>query len=171
MLTGERATTPVHHRVAEALSVAAHTYPFLLMGGGLTFVGLLALGPRRKDSPELWICLPAGLALLGVFVGIGYWLWWRLPRLTVTRFAFDGLEVVVETPAHGCLVQPVRAMRSVTESRGRRGLLGWWLKFDGIGSVFLHSLTPNGLQLVEHLRVHLSRPDAEPGAAADGGDG
>ena len=55
MLEGERATTPVHHRVAEAVSVAAHAYPLLLMGGGLTFVGLLAVGPRRKDGPELWI--------------------------------------------------------------------------------------------------------------------
>jgi len=71
VLEGERATTPVRHRVVEAVSVAIHAYPFLLMGGGLIFVGLLAVGPRRKDSPELWICLPAGLALLGVFVGVG----------------------------------------------------------------------------------------------------
>lgn len=167
MLEGERATTPVHRRVAEAVFVAAHAYPLLLMGGGLTFVGLLAVGPRRKDSPELWICLPAGLALLGVFAGVGYWLWWRLPQLTITRFALHGSEVMVETPAHGNFVQPVRALRSVTESHGRRGLLGWWLRFDGIGSVFLHSLTPNGLQLVESLRVHPNRPDAEPSDAAD----
>ncbi len=167
MLTGERATTPVHHRVAEALAVAAHAYPFLLMGGGLTFVGLLAVGPRRKDIPELWICLPAGLALLGVFAGIGYWVWWRLPRLTVTHFAFDGSKVVVETPAYGCSVQPVSTLRSITESRGRRGVLGWWLRFEGVGSVFLHAQTPNGCQLVEQLRVHPKRSDAEPVVAAD----
>jgi hypothetical protein len=73
--------------------LALHAYPFLLMGGGMTLVGLLAVGPR-KDIPELWICLPAGLALLAVFAGLSYWLWWRLPRLTVTRFAFDGSQVV-----------------------------------------------------------------------------
>ncbi len=169
MLTGERATTPVHLRVAEALAIAAHAYPFLLMGGGLTFVGLLAIGPRRKDSPELWICLPAGLALLGVFAGIGYWLWWRLPRLTITRFAYDGMEVVIETPAYGRSVQPIGALRSVVESRGRRGVLGWWLRFEGGESVFLHSHTPNGWPLVEQLRAHTKRQHAEPDSSATSG--
>jgi hypothetical protein len=136
------------------------------MGGGLTFVGLLAIGPR-KDIPELWICLPAGLALLAVFAGISYWLWWRLPRLTISRFAFDGAGLVIETLAHGCSVHPLGALLSVTESRSRRRSLGWWLKFEGVGSVFLHALTPNGRQLVKQLRIHHQRRDAEPAAAPD----
>ncbi|QDU23469.1 hypothetical protein [Urbifossiella limnaea] len=155
MLRGERAPTPVLDRLAEAALVVSVAFPLLLMGGGMILVGLLAVGPRRKDSPELWICLPAGLAILGVFVGIGYWQWWRLPRLTVTRFAFDGAEVVIEAPARGCVTRPVGALRSLTESRGRRGLLGWWVRFDGAGWVFLHGATPNAWQLVDQLRPHV----------------
>lgn len=73
--------------------LAVFASPFLLMGGGLTLVGLLAVGPR-KDNPELCICLPAGLALLGTFAGLAYWMFWRFPRLNITRFAYDGAEVV-----------------------------------------------------------------------------
>jgi len=155
-------------RVAEALMLALHAYPFLLMGGGMTFVGLLAVGPR-KDIPELWICLPAGLALLGVFAGLSYWLCWRLPRLTVARFAFYGSEVVIESLARGCFSVPTSALRSVTDFRGRRGLLGWWLRFTGIGSVFLHAATPNAWQLIQELTPHVDRKPAEQGAAVGGG--
>jgi hypothetical protein len=144
--------TPVFDRVVEALMLAAHAYPFLLMGGGMTFVGLLAVGPR-KDISELWICLPAGLALLGVFAGLPYWVWWRVPRLTVTRFAFDGSVVVIEAPARGCFTVPTRALRSMSESCGRRGLLGWWLRFEGVGTVFLHVSTPNAVQLVQEVQA------------------
>lgn len=144
--------------------VALHAYPFLLMGGGLTFVGLLALGPR-KDIAELWICLPAGLTLLGVFAGLSYWVWWRLPRLTVTRFAFDGSEVMIGSLARGCVSVPTSALRSVTESRGRRELLGWWLRFTGIGSVFLHAATPNAWQLIQAITP---RADLKPLEQPDG---
>ncbi len=157
MIAGSRAPTPVWSRIFEAMHLAAHTYPFLLMGGAMTFVGLLAIGPRRRDIAELWICLPAGLALLSVFVGLGYWLWWRQPQLTVTRFAFDGAEILVEAPAYGCFTLPVQDLRSVSESRGRRRLLGWWLLFDSVGSVFLDATTPHAWELLELLNPHVSR--------------
>ena len=120
------------------------------MGGGLVFVGLLALGPR-KDVPDLWICLPAGMALLGVFFGVAIWNAWLLPRTTVTKFAFDESELVIETPARGCSTHPISDIRSIRESRGRRRLLGWWLRFDGAGRVFLHADTPNAARLARKL--------------------
>lgn len=162
VLTGQRATTPVVERAAEALLVVAVAHPLLLMGGGMVFVGLLAIGPR-KDIPELWICLPGGLALIGTFAGIAYWQWCRLPSLTVTRFAFDGSNLVIEAPARGCFTRAVGDLQAVTESRGRRGLLGWWLRFKGVGSVFLHVATPNAGQLVQEVTPRAGCPDAAPG--------
>ena len=171
MLTGERAKIPAIQRLAEVVTVAAFASPFLMMGGGLTFVGLLALGPR-KDLPELWVCLPAGLALLGVFAGMSYRLGWRLPRLTVTRFQFDGTKLVIETPARGCVTLPAHAVLSVSEYRVRRRwrgrrLLGWWIRLADVGPVFLDVATSNAGQLVEQLKALPRHPDAEPGAPAD----
>lgn len=157
MLIGQRSTNAVLEGVAMTLLLAVAAFPFLLMGGMMTLVGLLALGPRRRDIPELWICLPAGLALLGVFAGVGYWLIWGLPRRTITRFAFDGVEMVLVVPAHGCITRPIAALRSVTESHGRRRLLGWWLRFDGARAVFLCVATPNAPQLVDNLKSVLDR--------------
>jgi hypothetical protein len=148
MLTGQRAPRTFRASVAETLLLAAHAYPFLLMGGAMTLVGLFALGPR-KDIRELWICLPAGLALLGVFVGLAYWLSWRKPRLTITRFACDGSQAAIEAPARGCFTSLVEDLRSVVEERG-----GWWLKFEGIGWVYLDVATPNATQLVQAIRPH-----------------
>ena len=138
--------------VAETLMLAAHASPLLAMGGAMTFVGLLALGPR-KDIHELWICLPAGLALLGVFIGLAYWLLWPKPRLTVVRFAYDGSGLAIEAPARGCFTSLVGDLRSVVEDRGR----GWWLKFEGIGWVYLDAATPNAMQLMQEIRPHASR--------------
>lgn len=157
MLIGQRATTSAATRLVEAQLLVVFAMPFLLMGGGMVYVGLLALGPR-KDIPELWICLPGGIAILGAFAGIAYWQWWRLPQLTVTRFAWDGANLVVETPARGCITRSVNALRSVTESRGRRGLLGWWLQLDDVGPVFLHAATPNAHQLVHAITPDTTRP-------------
>ena len=156
MLTGQRKPESITVRVIAALQVAAHIYPILMVGIGMTFVGLLALGPR-KDIRELWICLPAGLALLGVFVGFSYWLWWRKPRLTVTRFIFSGSELVIETPGRGCFTVALGDLEPPLESQARRGLLGWWLKFKGYGAVFLDSATPNATSLVEELRTIIAK--------------
>lgn len=157
VISGTRPSTPVWRRIVEAAHLAVHAYPLLLMGGGLCYVGLLAIGPRRKDIFELWIFLPAGLALVGIYVGIGYWLWWRLPRLTLTRFEFDGSELLIEVPSRDPFSVPIRDLSSLTESRGRRRLLGWWLRFDGMSSVFLDVATDNAVSLIDELRTLTGR--------------
>lgn len=136
--------------MAQVLLLGVAAFPFLVMGGGLILVGLLALGPRR-DISELWFCLPAGLALLGAFFGVAVWNVWLLPRRTITRFAFDDFELVIETPARGCSTHPVSDIQSIRESRGRRRVVGWWLRIEGAGSVFLLADTPNGAQLARIL--------------------
>jgi hypothetical protein len=112
-------------------------------------VGLLAVLPRKADT-ELWICLPGGLSLLLALGGLLYWALWQVPRLTVSRFALDGDELRLETPALGSVTRPLSELRWVIAAhrvRGRR-LLGWWLKFEGVSRVYLTRSTPNAEQLV-----------------------
>ena len=70
----------------EVVLVFVFLTPWFLMGTGSTVVGLMALGPLRKDNPDLWICLPAGLSLLLLVVVFGYQFFWRLPRQSVAKF-------------------------------------------------------------------------------------
>jgi hypothetical protein len=90
MLMGEEQPAPVPSRATASCLVLAFLIPWLVRGVGSTLVGLLALGPRRGDIPELWVCLPAGAGLLLLVGGVLYSYFWRLPRLTIARFACDG---------------------------------------------------------------------------------
>jgi hypothetical protein len=117
--------------------------PLTLVGAGLTWVGVLSLGPR-KDIPEFWICLPAGLIRLLVIQGIvlGATIW--LPRRTVVRFALGVEDLGLETKAHGTFVCPIRDFEKITETRCRKGRIsGWQIRCPLQGWVFMDSQTPN----------------------------
>jgi hypothetical protein len=150
LLSGERTPNTILDRVSDAAVLLMYASPFPMMGGAMTWVGLLAIGPR-KDIRELWICLPGGLALLGFFGALVYWIAWRIPRLTVTRFAYDGVQLALEVPARGRFARTADELQTVVEKRSRHRLLGWWLKFEGSGAVFLNAETPNAAELVQLL--------------------
>jgi energy-coupling factor transporter transmembrane protein EcfT len=126
MLVGDEKPATLAGRMCEYVIVFVFLIPWFLMGAGSLLVGLLALGPRRADLAELWICLPAGLALL-LLVGVVLYIhFWRTPRLTISHFEFDGSTLKCVTPGNGALSHAVSELRSVVEERGRlgRGLLG-----------------------------------------------
>ncbi|MDX2036592.1 MAG: hypothetical protein SFX72_08065 [Isosphaeraceae bacterium] len=153
MLEGERPAESFFDRLLRATVSTAFLAPFLLMGVGMVIVGLLALGPRR-DMPELLICLPAGLALLVLIVGVLWYVAIRIPSLTVERFAFDGAQLAIDLPKRGRFIGAVVPSIEIAEQRGRRGrgLRGWWLRFDEIGWIYLSKDFPNAGELVGLLR-------------------
>jgi hypothetical protein len=55
------------------------------MAAGLLYVGVGSL--FRKDGDDLWVCLPGGLALSAVLVGVPWWLWYRPPPAGSTSSA------------------------------------------------------------------------------------
>lgn len=141
------------------------TAPWLLVGGGMIVVGILALGPR-KDIAELWICLPGGLAMLGLLAAAIYYAFVWLPALTICRFSFDGQKLVLATPKYCHISTTIGDLRSLTEARNRRSgtgrkLKGWWLRLDSVGLVYLSRQTENAELLVSQLRSAL------PGKAKD----
>jgi hypothetical protein len=156
MLVGDQQPSSFAARLLSFILVRAFLTPWILMGAGSTLVGLLALGPRRADLGELWIGLPAGLALLlvvGVFL---YSYMWRVPRLTITHFEFDGATLTCVTRRDGTVTHPAAELRSVLEERGRRGrgLLGWWLKFQHSRWLYLSRDTSNAEELVREIGRH-----------------
>jgi hypothetical protein len=126
--------------------------PWAVMSGGLILVGLLALGPR-KDIPELWICLPAGLALSAVLIGLPLWLWRRTPP-GIHRFEYDGSRLAYTVDAGGLAQsRPVGDIATVCEWRSRRrGLLGYRIIFRDGGSVILSRQVKNADELSAALK-------------------
>ncbi len=152
MIIGEQQPESLAGRLAGSILVVAFVTPWLLIGGGLALVGLLAIGPRKGDISELWLGLPAGGALFSLFVWVLYMHFWRLPRLTISRFEFDGATLAFVTRMYGAVTRPVGELRSVVEDfRRRSGLKGWWLKFQNSGWVYLSRNTSNGEELIRQI--------------------
>ena len=151
MLTGERPTETRWQILARVLLIRAVFSPLTLMGAGLTWVGVLSLGPR-KDIPELWICLPAGLILLLVIQGIVWWATIWLPRRTIVRFALDGRDLAFETKGHGAFHCPVGEIEKVMQARNRKGkVTGWWIYPKGRATIFLDAETIHCRLLLDQL--------------------
>lgn len=151
MITGEKQQETCWERIAKALLMRAMLSPLTLMGAGLTFVGVLSLGPR-KDIPELWICLPAGLVLLLVLQGILWWASIWLPRHTILRFVLEGADLTLQTRAHGSFTCSLEDMKEISATRNRRGQIrGWWIHCPVQGWVFMDSQTPNSKTLLDKL--------------------
>jgi hypothetical protein len=151
MLTGEKPPETRWQRMAKALLIRAIISPLTLMGAGLTWVGALSLGPR-KDISELWICLPAGLALLLVLQGILWWATIWLPRHTILRFVLEGDDLALETRAHGAFVWSLKDIDKISVSRNRRGqVTGYWIRWRKKGQAFLEANMPDANELLRSI--------------------
>ncbi len=156
MISGELQPLPWNRRVINDILFAAFLLPWLLMGGGSTLVGALAVGPRRGDDlfSGLRICLPAGLALLAGVGWMAYSHFWSVPRRTVQAFEFANGILSLQTPRGSASVS-AKDLLSLSEQRGVRGhgLLGWWLRFHRHHPVYLPRAIDRGAELVERLRA------------------
>lgn len=127
--------------------------PWVLMSGGLILVGILALGPRRNDIPELWICLPAGLALATTLAGVPLWFWWRSPAW-IQRFEYDGrifsYAFNAGQPSRNRSLQEVASISEY--HRRKQGLLGYRITFRDGTCILLSRQVTNADQLYAALR-------------------
>ena len=127
--------------------------PWALMAGGLMLVGILALGPRKKDIPELWICLPAGLALLAAFIALPLWLRRRSPPW-IQRFEYDG-EILTYALDAGRPVErhPAGDIVAVSDYYRRgQGLVGYQITFRDGTRVILSRRVTRADQLYASLK-------------------
>jgi hypothetical protein len=135
-----------------AILVLAMLTPWILMALGTCVVGLSALGPRRDEFRGLWFCLPGGLFMLSLIGYFQYWAFWHHPGQQVKRFEFDGEMLTLVTRKYGEVCRPAKDLRSVVDQRSRNWN-GWWLKFEGLGWLFLTRDTLNAEELVRYLRA------------------
>lgn len=153
MLQGERDPDNDLTDSVQSLLLILFLSPWLLMGVGLFVVGFLAMGPRKNDLNELWICLPAGLMLLLLVGAVFYWVSYRWPRMKILKFDVDGTTLNFQTKSHGDVSQSITDLSAIQEQRNRRGfaLVGWWLRFQQPGWVFLETQTTNARELIAML--------------------
>lgn len=118
MLIGDERPDNSAGRMSMSILFLVFLTPWILMGVGSAVVGLLALGPRKEDLAELWICLPAGAAVLLLVGAVLYSFFWRTPRLTVLHFELDGSTLTYVTRRNGVESCAISEFRSVVEERG-----------------------------------------------------
>jgi hypothetical protein len=140
-------------RLTVLARLGLYLLPWACMSGGMILVGALALGPRKGDIGGLWICLPAGLALLTALVGFPLWLWRRSPPW-VRRFEYDGELLTVATrPGRPAETRPVGDVAAVSEHyRRRQGLVGYRVTFRDGRSVILSLRVTNAYLLYVMLK-------------------
>lgn len=158
MLNGEQPNPSVSIRIGRALVVALAFTPLIALMLVIAKLAFMDPGPAERRSgleAAVFFFIVYGLML---YIGL-----WRMTRLTIRRFTLEGGMLEFETPRHGPITRPVTALRSVTEElQGRHGqsLRGWWLWFDGVGSIYLPLDLPNAELLVCQLGPLVGYPRA-----------
>lgn len=154
------------HGVAGGLG-AALAAPWLLLAAGLIAFGAVAAADPRRWG-ELWVCLPAGLALAAAIGWFAAQVYWVRPRSTISAWEFDGETLRFETPA-GRFEQPAAEIRSISGGRRRcctrkRKRVVWQLTFrDGTWALLPRAC---GAAQARALVAELSRRLGPPAAVA-----
>jgi hypothetical protein len=127
--------------------------PWVLMAGGLLFVGIGSL--FRKDWEELRICLPAGIALSSLLVGVPLWLWLRSPRW-IHEFRYtEGLLKYVTKPGALPVIKAVAEIAKVSEVRKGR-VEGYLICFRDGERIALSRRMPNADKLYSALQQDMA---------------
>jgi hypothetical protein len=127
--------------------------PWVLMAGGLLYIGIGSL--FRKDWEELRICLPAGIALSLLLVGVPVWLWLRSPHwIHEFRYAEGVLESVTQ-PGGPPVMKGAAEIASVCKVRQGRTEC-YLIGFRDGERVALSRRVPNADELYAALRRDLA---------------
>ena len=148
------------HQCRSALAVttavillAIFMIPLLVLGGFLLYQALAMI----EQNPKAWI-IPAMSAAFGVFF-VGLWfyvIWWGfwVPSVTCYRFALIGNQLEIRTRKHGAKIIKVGDILTCKKRIAKRSLygvervLGWWLRSQAMGWVYLNERTSNSHNLI-----------------------
>jgi hypothetical protein len=138
--------------------VAIVLAPFFMLGVMCIMVGLLALDRGDKD---LLVCLPAGVAIIGVMVGAPFLVRWLYPP--IARFEYDGAAFThwrrwdADPVTHA-----VHQIKSTFPCTTRRGVWGYMVKFHDRSRVFVNRAMPNAEALYRQLDADLAALEGAP---------
>lgn len=130
--------------------------PLLVIGGFLLYQALAMI----EQTPKAWI-IPLMSAAFGAFF-VGLWLyviWWGfwVPTVTCSRFALTGNQLEIRTRKHGARIIKIGDIVACKKRLAKRSLygaeriLGWWLRSQAMGWVYLDSRTSNSHNLISHI--------------------
>jgi hypothetical protein len=152
MLEGQKAPAGPAQTLLTAAVLLLFLAPWFAIGGGMSVVGALALGPR-PDIADLWMLLPTGLFLVGFAAYFVYRTVYEIPRRTVTAFRYAGAVLEYHTAEPGSpftrRASDLASIRPIV-ARGAR-LRGHVLRFRDGRRAYLWRDMPNLGELVARL--------------------
>jgi hypothetical protein len=158
------------HQGSSALAVttavillAIMMIPLLVIGGFLLYKALAMIAQNPNS-----LIIPAMSAVFGVlFVGLWFYvIWWGfwVPSVTCYRFALIGNQLEIRTRKHGAKIVRVGDILTCKKRLARRSvfsnerILGWWLRSQTIGWVYLDERTSNSRDLISRIPAANSAP-------------
>jgi hypothetical protein len=141
-----------------AILLAIMMIPLLALGGFLLYKATEMIA---KNS-DAWI-LPLMLLAFGAFF-VGLWfyvIWWVgmwVPSVTCSSFVLNGNILEIRTRKHGVIAMRVGDIISfkmrTSPNRSLYGparILGWWLRSQKFGWVYLSAVTSNSHALISRI--------------------
>ncbi len=160
-IAGECQRAPFALRILITVVTVIFMLPWIAMGIGMILAGIRAIR-QPAAAPGMAIGLPAGILLVCLIFGLGYYLTFVLPCRIVRRFEFDGIHLYFETMKGQTEWVATGSIRDVIELRHRRGggLRGWRVRFFDRPEIELSASTTNSLKLVTEIHRLIAATDS-----------
>lgn len=130
--------------------------PLLFMGGVILSHAFSLLQQNARSWPLALLIGSFGVTLIGTWFYQVWRIGFLIPRITISNVILKDRRLEVRTPRHGTIQLETRNVIACRVSTGKQGkLLGWWLRFENYGWLYLPNQDANARRLIERIESHL----------------
>jgi hypothetical protein len=130
--------------------------PLLFIGGVIVSYAVSLLQQNAKSWPIALLIVPFGITLIGTWIYQVWRIGFVIPSITISNVILKDRRLEIRTPRHGTIQLETRNVVACRVSTGKQGrLLGWWLRFEHYGWLYLPNQDENARRLIERIESNL----------------